>query len=292
MVKKTGLGKGFDVLLPQDFDSSILADSSERVQSVKVELLVPDENQPRRSFDGEELKRLAESIKTHGVLQPLIATRHEQPGKYQIVAGERRWRASKLAGKPTLPVIVRSAEQLERLEIALVENMQRVDLSLMEQAASIARLIQQFSMSYDAVAKKLGRATSTISNIVRLLDLPEEAIVALNEHKISEGHARAILALKSAPDKQTELLNHIINRGWSVREAERFVVATKKSQPNDTSSKTLAKVSSQNPETRKLSKLISRPVSIRRTARGGKLEIGFESDKDLEQLLAKLRSIK
>ncbi|MGH7196118.1 MAG: ParB/RepB/Spo0J family partition protein [Candidatus Saccharimonadales bacterium] len=288
--QRKALGRGFDTLLPQNFDNSVLMDASERVQSIALDLLEANAEQPRRQFDQAALEQLAESIKQHGILQPLIA-RPLAGGKYQIIAGERRWRAAKLAGKKTLPAIVRSAEQLQQLEIALVENMQRVDLSLLEQAASIARLSQQFSMSYDVIGRRLGKASSTVSNIARLLGLPEKARQALAANKISEGHGRQILALKGYIAKQQELLDLIIKNGWSVRQAERFVTAFKSAAP-DTEAKILqTKISSQNPETRRLSQKFAAPVSIRRTAHGGKLEIGFTSDKDLDRLLEKLNHL-
>ncbi|MGH7237298.1 MAG: ParB/RepB/Spo0J family partition protein [Candidatus Saccharimonadales bacterium] len=287
---KRGLGRGFESLLPPDFDPSILMDASERIQNIKLELLEPNADQPRRHFDENALRQLADSINRYGVLQPLIA-RPQPSGEYQIIAGERRWRAAKLAGKKTLPVIVRSAEQLEQLEVSLVENMQRVDLSLLEQAASIARLNQQFSMNYDDIGKRLGKAGSTVSNIMRLLNLPEKASLALDEHKISEGHARAILALKDTPAKQAELLSLIISRGWSVRQAERFVIALKQGEPDVTSRAVRAKVSNQTPQTRSLSKRIGAPVTVRRTAHGGKLEIGFTSDNELDKLIKSLNRL-
>ncbi len=283
-----GLGKGFDTLLPQNFDTSLLLTDDDRIQKVKVEKVKPNADQPRTHFDEEALNQLASSIKQFGILQPLVV-RPLAGGNYEIVAGERRWRASKLAGMETVPVIVRSTKELEQLEIALIENVQRVDLSPLEQAVSIERLHQQFSMSYDAISKRLGKAPSTINNTVRLLQLPEAVRQALQDHKISEGHARAILALKDVPERQEELLWSILEQGWNVRQAERYVSSVKAGIQDKTVVKT--RVDTETAETKVLSERLSAPVAIRRTAKGGKLELKFTSDEDLERLIKLLESI-
>jgi ParB family chromosome partitioning protein len=284
-VKKSGLGKGFGSLIPQDFDKSLLFDDQERIQKVAVKDLQPNANQPRQHFDKQALEQLAESITNYGVLQPLVVT-PEKNGSYGIIAGERRWRASQIAGIDKVPVIVRTSQELEQLEIAIVENVQRVDLSPLEQAVSIERLHQQFNMTYESIAKRLGKATSTVNNIVRLLQLPEKARTALREQKISEGHARAILALKDLPEKQAELLDHITRQDWSVRQAERFVVSVKEGYKDKKATK--ERMQTETPQTKQLSKRIGAPVHIRRMAKGGKLEIAFKTDEELEKVLAAL----
>ncbi len=280
-VKKSGLGRGFDALIPQDFDKSLLFEEQERIQKIAVEDLEANPDQPRQHFDKQALEQLADSIKQYGVIQPLVVTPFNT--KYVIIAGERRWRAAKLAGIKKVPTVVRTTQELERLEIAIVENVQRVDLSPLEQAVSIERLHQQFSMTYESVAKRLGKASSTVNNIVRLLQLPDAAREALHEKKISEGHARAILALKDLPEKQIELLNAIIKGDWSVRQAERYVVSIKEGFKDKQATQT--RMQTETTETKRLSKKIGAPVHIRRTAKGGKLEITFTSDKELEKVL-------
>ncbi|MBX6334595.1 ParB/RepB/Spo0J family partition protein [Candidatus Saccharibacteria bacterium] len=283
---KKGLGRGFDVLIPQDVDTTILFDDHEKVQKLSVNSLIPNPDQPRTTFDEEALKQLAESIKQYGVLQPLIVTPHGK-GTYAIVAGERRWRAAQLAGEKKVPAIVRTTKELERLEIALVENVQRVDLSPLEQALSIERLHQQFSMTYEAIAKRLGKASSTVNNIVRLLQLPKEAQKALTEGRIFEGHARAILSLKDNPDKQQELLNNILRYGWSVRQAEQFVVSFREGFKESKAAR--ERMRTETPETKQLSRRLGgMPVHIRRMAKGGKLEIRFKSDEELERIFRSL----
>ncbi len=249
--KKNLIGRGMDSLLPQNFDQSFLLEESERIQKIDINNIKPNKDQPRKHFDEESLKQLAESINNYGILQPLIVSPGTN-GNYIIIAGESRYRASQKAGLTTLPVIVRSSKELEQLEIALVENVQRVDLSPLEQAASIERLHDQFNMSYISIAKRLGKADTTVVNIVRLLQLPDNAKEALTSNKISEGHARTILALKDSPDKQDELLANIINNKWSVRQAEQFVVGAKKDKKTD---KELDKhMTKETDETKKLSK--------------------------------------
>ncbi len=283
---KGGLGRGFDSLIPTNFDSSLLVDEQDRVQKLLISDILPNAGQPRRSFDDAQLSELAHSIKEHGILQPVVV-RQMPDGTYSIVAGERRWRAAQIAGLDRIPAIVRTMEELQQLEIALVENVQRVDLSPLEQALSIQRLHDQFSIAYADIAQRLGKALATVTNIVRLLQLPDDAREALEQKKITEGHARAILSLKDMPDKQTELLQFIVKNRWSVRQAEQFAVACK----NSPTSTTTAKQQTQKvtPETRQLSKYLGVPVSIRRTAKGGKLELGFTSDEELEKILDRLK---
>ncbi len=284
--KQTGLGKGFAALMPDTFDTALLLDSTESVHNLTITQVIPNPTQPRQQFDEVLLAGLAESIRQHGVLQPIVVT----PGngkEYIIVAGERRWRASKLAGLQKIPALIRTLEELAQLEIALIENVQRVDLSPIEQARSVERLHQQFNMTYEAIAVRLGKAPSTVNNIVRLLQLPEEAFAALEAGVISEGHARAILALKDLPEQQKILLTNIIDQGWSVRQAERFVTSVKGGTRDK---KTVqAHVDTETPETRKLSDSLGVPVRIKRTAKGGRLELGFTTDEELKALLKTLQ---
>lgn len=280
---KSGLGRGFDALLPQDFNKDLFADG-ERIEQISLKDITANSEQPRKHFDAAAIESLADSIKQYGILQPLVVTK--KGAGYEIVAGERRYRAANVAGLVKVPAIVRSVKELEQLEIALVENVQRVDLSLLEQAVSIDYLHQQFSMSYETIGKRLGKATSTVVNIVRLLQLPEAARLALNERKIVEGHARQILSLKDMPEKQAELLAAIIKNGWTVRQAEQFVTSIKDGHVQPTATK--ERMSNETPESKQLGSRLGAPVAIRRTARGGKIEIGFKSDEELRAIFQKL----
>ena len=274
------LGRGFDSLIPKNFDSSILASDDERIKKIDISLLEPNPEQPRLHFDEQALQELADSIKQHGILQPLVVTPNND--KYYIIAGERRWRAAKIAGLKTVPAVSRSSKQLERLELALVENVQRVNLSPLEQAASIQYLHDQFSLDYITIGSRLGKAAVTVQNTARLLQLPKQAIEALGDKKITEGHARTILALKDEKD-QLVLLQLIIKNEWSVRQAERYVVAHKKG--TSTSASAIKKVATVSPQTEKLTKILKTKVSLKRTAKGGKLEIGFKNDTELKRIV-------
>jgi len=288
--KHSALGRGFDMLMPTDMSNNLLTSDDERVQKVLISKISPNPDQPRRTFDENALKELSESIKQFGILQPLIVAPANNSGEYIIIAGERRWRAGKLANLREVPVIIRTIKELEQLEIALVENIQRVDLSPLETAASIQRLHEIFGESYESIARRLGKAESTVNNIVRLLQLPEAAITDLQTEKISEGHARSILALKALPEKQQELLELIKKHNWSVRQAEQFVVATKAGAPDSKTAETRTK--SSNPATEALSKTWHRPVNIKHTAKGGRIEIGFTTEEDLKKLLELLEKLK
>jgi ParB family chromosome partitioning protein len=279
---KRGLGRGFEALLPADFDKSILLTPEDRIERISVSDLQPNPFQPRKHFDDQSLQELAASIKRYGIVQPLVIT-PLKGGKYTLIAGERRWRAAQIAELKTVPALIRSSQELEQLEIALIENVQRVDLSPLEQAVSIERLHDQFSLSYDEIAKRLGKAGSTVNNTVRLLHLPEAASLALAKRDISEGHARAILALKGDDARQAYLLKTIIEQGWSVRQAERFVVSVKNGGHETAQAR--ARVQTETPATKKLSKKLGTPVAVRRTAKGGKLEITFETDEELDRLI-------
>lgn len=281
--QKRGLGRGFESLLPTDFDKSILLSSDDRIEKIDVGQLESSPYQPRKHFDEAALQELAASLKRHGVVQPLVVT-PAKDGIYTLIAGERRWRAAKLAGLNTVPVIIRSSEELEQMELALIENVQRVDLSPLEQAVSIERLHEQFSLSYDEIAKRLGKANSTVNNTVRLLRLPEAALEALAASRISEGHARAILALKGDDERQAYLLKTIQEQGWSVRQAERFVTSVKAGTKDVR--RTHEHVATETPATKHLTQKLGTPVSIRRTAKGGKLEITFNTDDELARIIS------
>ncbi len=283
---KISLGRGLDSLISSDFDKSLLLKSDEKIEKVPINKIDVNPHQPRQHFDQNEINSLAESIKTYGIIQPLIITPSKE--KYLIVAGERRWRAAKIAGLKEVPCLIRSSKDLERLEIALIENVQRVDLNPLEQATSIQKLHEQFSLSYIEIAKRLGKATPTINNTVRLLNLPKNAKDALFNKKISEGHARAILALKGDKLRQDYLLKAIIEYGWNVRQAERFVISIKSGVDKNKKAKDRSEI--ETPETKFLSELLKTNVYIRRTAKGGKIELEFSSDKELARLVDILKS--
>lgn len=280
---KAGLGRGFGALIPQNFDNSLLLDESERIQKMPLKKVQANPDQPRRNFDETALLELAASIKQHGILQPLVVIA-VQGDSYRIVAGERRWRAAKIAKLDHIPVIVRSLKEIEELEIALIENVQRVDLSPLEEAQSIQRLHEQFSLQYADIAKRLGKSGPSVSNTVRLLQLPDEVKQALAQEKITAGHAKVLLSLKDEPAHQAELMKQIIRNGWSVRQAERYAVGVNKAGAKEVKD-VKARVSTETPATKSLGKRLGAPVQVRRTAKGGRLEIAFTSDEELARII-------
>ncbi len=283
MANANRLGRGLESLLPVDFDKSLLT-SDERIQNLFIKDITASPNQPRKHFDEQALNELAGSIREYGVLQPIIVSPAGQG--YEIIAGERRWRASQLAGLKTIPAVVREKQELQRLEIALIENVQRVDLSPLEQAASIEHLHEQFNLSYQQIAQKLGKAAPTVNNIARLLQLPDAARDALQTGHITEGHARSILALKGQPELQSRLLELIQGQAWSVRQAEQFVTAHKEGLV--TSKAVKQRAVKETNETKKLGDKLGTKVTIHHTAKGGRLEVHFKDDDHLAGLYRKL----
>ncbi len=285
MSKQTskGLGKGFGSLLPQNFDQSMLLDKHDRVQKVALTDITADPNQPRRTFDEQLINELAQSIEQYGILQPLVVT--EKDDKYYIVAGERRFRAAQVAGLDRVPVLVRSLKEIERLEISLIENVQRVDLNPIEQAVSIAKLHEQFNLSYQEISKRLGKAIPTVSNIVRLLQLPDFAREALVKGIINEGHARAVLSLKHV-DQQKELVQNIEQFGWSVRMAEQFASERKDKKPaGSRPSRAKAPVLNEKLSTKLTTKWGFSVKVTEKPRGGGKVLIDLDSRKEFDAFL-------
>lgn len=284
MTTRKSLGRGFDILIPKDLDSSILEEDKNRVQKLLIADIVSNPDQPRREFNESSHQELTASVIRHGVLQPIIVVRESGGKGYRIVAGERRWRAAMAANLTHIPAIIRSLKELEEVELALIENIQRVDLSPLDQALSVYRLQHQFNLGLEQIAEKLGKAPSTLSNLTRLLQLPDSARQALAEGKISEGHARAILAIKDQKAKQEELLRSILDNGWTVRQAEQFAGAAKRG-----ASTTQARTAtvSETALTQQLGEKLDTSVKIRHTAKGGQLIIQFNSDDDLRRIAEK-----
>ncbi|PLS80665.1 chromosome partitioning protein ParB [Candidatus Saccharibacteria bacterium] len=284
-----GLGRGFDSLIPtqvldESFDPTINQDEQvSELRKISLSEITPDPNQPRRHFDEEALAELTASIKEHGVLQPIVVT--PVADGYQVVAGERRFRASKAAGLTKIPAIVRTLSNQHKLELALIENIQRRDLNPLETATAYLKLHQQFSLTYEEIGKRVGgKAISTISNALRLLQLPDAAKEALVTGTISEGHARQILALDKTT-AQLELLRLITVEGWSVRKAEQYVVGYKQGeQAKPARVAARAKTQTETPHTKALAKRLSADVKVKNTAKGGQLVIRFKDDSDFERI--------
>lgn len=286
---KKGLGRGFDSLIPTDvldesFDPTAENDGKiSELRYIPVSKIVANDDQPRRDFDPAALDELAMSLKEHGMLQPIIVT--AKGSNYQIVAGERRWRAAQIAGIAKIPALVRTLSNQHKLEVALIENLQREDLNPLETATAYLKLNTQFNLTHDEIAKRAGgKAVSTITNTIRLLRLPDHAKQALVSGDISEGHARQILALED-PAIQTKLLRMIMLHGWSVRKAEQFVVGYKKANQNDDKAETAVRhTQSETDFTRSLSRRFAMKVTQKTTAHGGQIIISYKDDKELKKL--------
>jgi ParB family chromosome partitioning protein len=224
--KHTGLGKGLDALIPTGFEPAVTqivqVTEGGGVLQAPIDSIVPNPRQPRMHFDQDALAELAESIKEHGIIQPLLVTKNDSGSGYTLVAGERRWQASKLAGLKEVPVIVRQMTDQQRLEIALIENIQRADLNPLEEANAFRQLSEEFKLSHEDIASRVGKSRVAVTNTLRLLKLPEDIQQALVDGKISEGHARALLSLNS-PKAQAAALQTVITRELTVRQAEELV---------------------------------------------------------------------
>ncbi|MBR3246656.1 ParB/RepB/Spo0J family partition protein [Candidatus Saccharibacteria bacterium] len=225
-----GLGRGFESLIPtelidDEFDPTASEDKkSSQLKELKLDEIIRDEDQPRREFNEEALEALASSIREHGVLQPIVVT-HED-GKYKIVAGERRWRASRLAGLDKIPAIVRSLDSQNRLELSIIENAQREDLNAIELATAYAKLKNQFNLSAEDIAAKVGKSETTVQNTLRLLTLPDEAKKIIVKEKLTEGVVRPLV---SRDEKIImKVLPKIVEEGWTARKVERYFAQTKK----------------------------------------------------------------
>ncbi|MBN2147055.1 MAG: ParB/RepB/Spo0J family partition protein [Anaerolineales bacterium] len=287
MSKKTGLGKGLEALIPSgDFIPETTATSpAGGVTELPVASIQPNPRQPRAQIDDIELAELAASIRENGVLQPIIVTIGEQANQYILIAGERRWRASKLAGISTVPAIVRQASDLQRLELALVENIQRADLAPLEAAEAYRQLIEEFHLSHEEIATKVGKSRVAVTNTLRLLKLPAAVHQALSEGKISEGHARALLTL-STSQAQIATLHTILRLDLNVRQTEELVRKLSGVKPEPPPKPPLAPEISSLEE--RLRNRLGTKVSLNPRRKGGTLVIHYYSDEELNSLVQQI----
>lgn len=280
MARKTGLGKGLDALIPPS-ESALPAGS---VKQVSVNSITPNPLQPRTIFAKKELADLAASIQEHGVIQPLVVTRGEDPEKYVLIAGERRLQACQLNKLEQVPVIIREANNQELLELALVENLQRTDLSPLEAAEAYKELSNTFSLSHDEIATKVGKSRVSITNTLGLLSLSKAVKQALAQAEISEGHARALKPLSA--QSQSAVLQTIIKRGLNVRQSEELV---RKLKGNKTPSKPKPKASPEILELEnRLRETLGTKVGLSHSPTGGKIIIHYYSDEELNTLVDRL----
>lgn len=281
--RRGGLGRGLDSLIPTAGSASAPAATIE----VSIDAIQPNPYQPRTTLDQGKLETLSASIRTHGVIQPLIVTAEPGSGRYVLIAGERRWRAARLAGLSLVPVVVKEAASQTMLELALVENVVRADLSPLEEAVAYRQLIDEFGLTQANVAERVGRSRVSVTNTLRLLSAPEEVQLALEEGKISEGHARALLGLPTGVD-QVAMLEVVIAKAWNVRQTEDAVrkwvanpqpqrIAHSPSRPDDDRLQ------------ERLQRVLATKVAVKREGpAGGSITIHFFSDEQLRGIYERL----
>ena len=281
--RKGGLGKGLEALFVDNETEEITP------STLKLTEIEPNREQPRKDFDEKALSELADSIREHGVLQPLLV-RPLKDGRYQLIAGERRWRASRMAGLTEVPVIVRDLDDQAAMELALIENLQRTDLNIMEEAAGYRELMERYGMTQEVVAKRVGKSRPAVANALRMLALPEATAKLVREGKLTAGHARALLGLPD-PAEIDPLAERVLAEGRSVRETERLVAdrkvsPEKKPQP---AVKNWGEDSRLKQTVLYLSEYFGRKAQIKAKKDGtGRIVIDFYSKEDLEALLKQM----
>ena len=275
MAKKTGLGKGLDAL----FSTPVVEEenNNEVIHNLKISEIEPNREQPRRIFEQEALNELSESIKKYGVIQPIIVSQKDD--YYQIVAGERRWRASKLAGLTEIPAIIRENDEQKNREIALIENIQREDLNPIEKARGIKQLMEQYNLTQAQVAEIIGKGRSTVTNTLRILNLDPRVIDLALQGKLTEGHCKALLGFDN-PDKQYDMALYMIQSGDSVRDAERKT----KSRKNMPKKNSIYEPIYRDIES-SFQSFFGTKVKLNAGQRKGKIIIEYASNDDLERIL-------
>ena len=282
MAKSRGLGKGLDALF-----ADTGAESDDSVRTLRLSEIEPNRSQPRKDFDDEALSELSDSIAKHGVLQPLLV-RPTASGIYQIVAGERRWRAARMAGISEVPVLIRELSDEETDQMALIENLQREDLNAVETAEGYKRLMEKYGMTQEALSESVGKSRPAIANMLRLLTLPEDVLSLLRDGALSTGHAKAIL---SAPEaSRSQLAERVAKEGLSVRETEKL--ATKPEKPKKAGKKeSFPKNSFYREMQIAMKEELGRPIKITEGKDGGIIEIPFYNEDELKTICARLTEI-
>jgi ParB family chromosome partitioning protein len=281
MPPRSGLGKGLDALIPTGQKTS---GGEGGIAQVPIDLIQRNPRQPREKFDLEELENLAASIREYGVIQPLVVS----PGKngiYVLIAGERRLQAARKAGLKTVPVVIRQATDQQLLELALIENIQRADLNAIEEAEAYQHLAREFKLSHETIAERVGKSRVAVTNTLRLLDASAAVKQALVDGRITEGHARALLALTSAK-AQENLLNQVVNLDLSVRQTE--ALASKLSGKKPSGKRRTSTSADVTDVERRLRSSLGTKVTLKHGKKGGTVTIYYYSDEELDSLLEKL----
>ncbi|AYD41372.1 ParB/RepB/Spo0J family partition protein [Clostridium fermenticellae] len=285
MSRKFGLGKGLGALIPEEkIEQQTNNDKNDSIKMIDINIVQANRCQPRRNFDKEKIVQLSESIKEHGIIQPIILKKEGQ--MYSIIAGERRWRAAKLINLKKIPAIIMNLTEKDVLEVSLIENIQRQDLNPIEEALAYKRLINDFELTQEQLSNRIGKSRSAITNCLRLLNLDKRVQNYLNDGLISEGHGRALLAIQNN-DFQYKLAKMIIDKGLSVRKVEELIKNLNKGEDADT--KRLPKEYDLNPYyldiKNKLENLFSTKVSLLNKKNKGKIQIEYYSEQDLQRIL-------
>lgn len=289
MAKKGGLGRTFENIID---DNDLFEAASGGVERIRLTLIEPKPNQPRQNFDAEALAVLADSIAQNGVLQPILVRPSSQAGFYQIIAGERRWRASKMAGLTDIPAVVIEADELKAAQFALIENIQREDLDAWEEAVAYSRLICEYELNQEELASRLGKSRSAIANTLRLLDLPEEIVALLRDKQLSAGHCRALLGLKDK-SRAMPIAQKAILRNLSVREIEAAVKTANRAyaaemQAEETEDDGEVHVDYVAELERRATTALGRRLRIQSGKRKKIVTIEFQNDEDLEDILTRI----
>ena len=283
--KKRGLGKGLEALIPDMIGLSIMEENvhGERIQTIDIDKIHPNPDQPRKNFDKESIEELSNSIKAHGIIQPIIAVGDSEG--YMIIAGERRWRAAKNIDLKEVPCIIKHYEGKQLLEISLIENLQRKDLNVIEEARAYRYLINKYNVTQEQLSEALGKSRSYIANILRLLKLDERVIDYIIEEKISGGHGRAILSIEPN-ENQYKLAQKIISENLSVRQVEQLVKnLTNPVEKDKQQTKSKPKDAFLIEIEKNLKSLLGTKVNITKGAKKGKIEIEYYNEEDLERII-------
>ncbi len=288
MVKGKGLGKGLGALIP-DVDISEIEETGENknVETMRLSNIEPNSAQPRTNFDIERLEALAESIRQYGIISPIIVRKNENNRFYTIIAGERRWRAAKLAGLKEVPVIIKEYDDKVMSEVALVENLQREDLNPLEEAVAIDALMKKFKLTQEQISEKVGKSRSALANSLRLLNLCHSVKKLIEQQEISAGHARCLVGLEE--ELQEELAFEIIKKELSVRQTEQLVNAHKNSKkPKSDKGKVVMNLAAKELQT-SLSRKLGTKVRVKQNDKKGKIEIEFYDDESLTRILSYIK---
>ena len=297
-VKRKGLGKGLDSLIPENKSAKVSSSESKKTeetaelksgeQMMKINMVEPNRDQPRRNFEEDALLELADSIKQYGVLQPLIVRKRND--YYEIIAGERRWRAAKMAGEKEVPVIIKEYNEQEILEIALIENIQRENLNPIEEAMAFKKLLEEFNLKQDEVAERVSKSRTAVTNSMRLLKLDQRVQQMIIDDMISTGHARALLAIDD-PEQQYVLANKIFDEKLSVRETEKLIKEIKNPKKQK-EKKIIENAFIYEDIEDKMKQVLGTKVHVASKGKGkGKIEIEYYSDKELERMFDMIMSI-